>query len=292
MIGLDCDRPRGAFINTPQGQEMALRKIVSLEKINEILNHLCIPRTYFICGQFLESMVDIWGINVIREAFSPNSELTEIADHTYSHSILKPIPTRPDKQVISPEQAVDEYRKNTSLFSTVFGFNNAERGLRAPLGYYQGLKGEEKIIELYLKEGVKYISSDLRNELNSIHVQLVDEYNNIRQPYYYKCGLLEIPSHGWHDTAFSNNSKTPIYEKCPACLEEIKNYYENLICHALSLSCSLGKKIFLGFVMHPYDISFYDMGNQLFYYLNNLQLTNRIQFCTYQDALNWYKNNQ
>lgn len=289
MIGLDCDRPRGDYINTPLGKDMALRKIESLNKIKNILNKLSIPRTYFICGQFLESMATFWCDDRMREVFSSQGGLSEIADHTYSHNIFKSIPSRPDKLKITPKQAINEYRINTSIFSKIFKIDCSKRGLRAPLGYYQGLSGENELIQLFHNEGLLYISSDLRNKSHSILTELKDEYNNIRQPYFYSCGLLEIPGHGWHDTAFSKNSKTPIYEKCPVDIIEISSYYESLICQAISLSEEVNKRLYLGLVMHPYDISLYDKNNELFLNLNKLKAKYRFDFCKYQDAANWYK---
>ena len=84
----------------------------------------------------------------------------------------------------------------------------------------------------------------------------------------YENGLLEIPSIGWQDTAFSQNSSTDLYEIPPTTYSDIIEYYQNLFLEAKQLSEKLNRDIFLGLVMHPYDVSFYDLNNSLFLDLN------------------------
>ena len=61
MLGFDCDRPRGNFIFSKEGTIMAERKFESINKISNSLKKLKIPRTFFICGEFLESMSKKFG---------------------------------------------------------------------------------------------------------------------------------------------------------------------------------------------------------------------------------------
>ena len=61
MLGFDCDRPRGSFIASEEGAEIAKRKLSAIQGISNSLESLAIPRTYFICGSFLESMVNKFG---------------------------------------------------------------------------------------------------------------------------------------------------------------------------------------------------------------------------------------
>ena len=103
MLGFDCDRPRGKFIKTLEGMKMATRKLNSLQNIAHTLEELKIPRTYFVCGQFLESMTTVFGKEEMKKSFCVNSPYVEIGDHSYSHSVVKKISTRPDKIPISVE---------------------------------------------------------------------------------------------------------------------------------------------------------------------------------------------
>ena len=75
MVGFDCDRPRGIFINSEKGSKMAERKINSIERISTILETLSIPRTYFLCGQFVESMAEKYGEDRIQKAFNPKDTM-------------------------------------------------------------------------------------------------------------------------------------------------------------------------------------------------------------------------
>ena len=124
MIGFDCDRPRGSFISSNKGQEMASQKILSLEKINKILEKEEISRTYFICGNFIESMINNFGSKRIKNAFNSKSKLVEIGDHSYSHKIVKKIKTRPDKLPANFKEIKEEFQINTDLFQKHFSEQN------------------------------------------------------------------------------------------------------------------------------------------------------------------------
>ena len=264
MIGFDCDRPRGSFISSNKGQEMANQKILSLETINKILEKEEISRTYFICGNFIESMINNFGSKRVKNAFNSKSKLVEIGDHSYSHKIVKKIKTRPDKVPANFKEIKEEFQINTNLFQKHFSEDIANRGYRTPLGHKGGLKGEFKLLDTLKNLKVKYISSDLRDTNDSLHPKLITENGNIRQPYRYENGLLEIPAIGWQDTAFSGTSSTKLFETPPTNLLEILTYYGDLFVEANQLSQKLERDIFLGLVMHPYDVSFYDKDNSFF----------------------------
>jgi len=285
MLGFDCDRPRGKFIKTEEGAYMAKTKFNSLHRISETLEELEIPRTFFICGQFLESMAMMFGKEEMKKSFCINSPYVEIGDHSYSHSTVKKILTRPDKIPISPEEVENEFKKNTDIFKNIFGLNIPNRSYRTPLGHADGLKDNEKLQEKLKKIGVKYVSSDLRDADDGLNPPLLNKDNTPRQPYYYKNGLLEIPSIGWQDTVFSKTSKTPTKEKPPETYEEIINYYKELFQKAISISEENNKEHFLGLVLHPYDNSFYNQNNRFFYDLNDIIKNINAEFCKYEDVL-------
>ena len=264
MIGFDCDRPRGSFISSDRGQKMANQKILSLETINKVLEKEQISRTYFICGNFFESMINNFGPERVKKVFNSKSKLVEIGDHSYSHKIVKRIKTRPDKLPANFKEVKEEFQTNTNLFQKHFSKDFVSRGYRTPLGHKDGLKGEFKLLDTFKNLNVKYISSDLRDRNDSLHPKLIEENGNIRQPYRYENGLLEIPAIGWQDTAFSGTSSTKLFEKPPTNFLEILTYYSDLFVKANQLSQKLERDIFLGLVMHPYDVSFYDKDNSFF----------------------------
>jgi peptidoglycan/xylan/chitin deacetylase (PgdA/CDA1 family) len=288
MLGFDCDRPRGEYVLTEEGSEMADRKINSIEYISKELESLGIPRTFFVCGEFLETMNSIYGAQRLITAFQVNNSLVEFADHSYSHNILKKIDSRPDKTPIPPKQVVEEFRKNTDIFQEILEINIPNRGYRAPLGHFGGLEGEYRLLDRLLKVGVTYVSSDLRDENHSLHPKLIMSDRTPRQPYRYENGLLEIPSMGWQDTVFSGTSRSPILEKIPQSYEEIIEYYKNLFQAAYEISIKSNRDYFLGLVLHPYDNSLYNQNGQFFADLHEKVIEFGGSFCTYNDVYKHY----
>ncbi len=263
MLGFDCDRPRGSWIASSEGRAIAQRKLESLRRLNARLEGLQIPRTFFVCGQFLESMAHLFGDAAMQEAFAVASPLVEIADHTYSHSTLTRIATRPDKQPMKPLQMAAEWAQNGTLLEKILG-RRGPRGLRSPLGSRFGLQKEISMVDRLARLGVTYVSSALRDENDSLHPKLLDAQGVPRQPFRYANGLLEIPSVGWQDTAFSGLSQTRLFERPPQGLPEIGDYFRSLFREASHLVERFGRDQYLGLVMHPLDLSHYDPDVQLF----------------------------
>lgn len=284
VVGFDCDRPRGDFINSVQGEEMAHIKIKSLESISSALDALGISRTYFICGMFLESMSNKFGKDRLRDAFDPTSPLVEIADHTYSHNVLKKIPSRPDKTPVSSDVIIQEYDKNTQLFTQVFEQQLQNRGFRAPLGHYQGLQGETEILDGIRSCDILYISSDNRDSSHSINPPLQHKNGRLRQPYLYDNGLLEIPTHGWQDTAFGGCSNTPLTGQYPHDYEGVVKYYQQFFREASDLSREFEQDFFLGLSLHPYNVALYANSNNFFEDLYSIVQSVDGSFCNYNNV--------
>lgn len=290
MLGFDCDRPRGDFIQTKEGMEMAKRKIQSLKKISSTLEELKIPRTFFVCGKFLQSMNSVFGKEEMKKAFGIKSPLVEIGDHSYSHNIVKKIKTRPDKIPITPEEVIEEFQKNTGVFKEIFDLKIPNRAYRTPLGHHNGLQGEDELLRRLKKIGVNYVSSDLRDENDELNPPLENKDGTPRQPYFYKNGLLEIPSIGWQDTVFSKTSKTPTFGKIPDTYEEIIDYYKELFDKAVKIAKKNKKVYFLGLVLHPYDNSFYNADNKFFYDIFEIVKDMNADFLKYEDTASIFLN--
>lgn len=63
-FGFDCDAPRGIeYVRKEKGQEMLADAVEGLRLISRQFQLLEIPRTYFICGEYLESLVDSIGLS-------------------------------------------------------------------------------------------------------------------------------------------------------------------------------------------------------------------------------------
>jgi len=289
MVGFDCDRPRGNFILTEEGMKIAKRKRQSLKKISETLEELKIPRTFFVCGEFLQSMSNVFGNEEMKKIFDIKSSLVEIGDHSFSHNVVKKIKTRPDKIPISPQKVFEEFQKNTKIFKEIFDLEIPNRSFRTPLGHYNGLQGEEDLLDKLKEIGVKYVSSDLRDENDGLNPKLENKNGIMREPYFYHNGLLEIPSSGWQDTVFSKTSKTPILEKIPENYKEIIEYYKQLF-HKANKIANKNKKIyFLGLVLHPYDNSFYNENDKFFHDIFKIVKNMNAEFLKYEDVISIFQ---
>ena len=288
MIGFDCDRPRGIYAFSKEGKSKGNIKIKSLEAIRETLNQLNIPRTYFICGNFLESMNCLYGKERLKNAFEPSNSLVEIGDHTYTHDIVKKIPTRPDKIPMKSNEIVKQYAQNSLLFRDTFGEGFNVRGYRTPLGHFNGLDKAYKLTDTLKRLNIPYVSSDLRDKNSSLNPKLIDAEGKIRQPYRYKNGLLEIPSIGWQDTAFSRKSSTKLFEKPPKNYNEILLYFELLFSKANDLAKLYSRDIFIGLVAHPFDVTFYDEKGNFFKDIYVIAKNLKCTFHSYKEVANHY----
>ena len=292
MIGMDCDRPRGEFIVSKEGSDMAERKMNSIEKISSQLHKLDIPRTFSICGSFLESMSSKFGKERMNNAFRIKDDNVEIADHSYSHNIVKPIKNRPDKIPLTPKQVVEEYNKNTKIFKEFLDLDIPNRGYRTPLGHYAGLSNLDLLQDELLKSGILYVSSDLRGSNDSLYAPLVKANNVTRQPYRYENGLLEIPSMGWQDVVFSQPDYISKFEKLPEDLpkdiDEIRDYMYNMVHDANNIVLNKNRDFFLGLCLHPYDTSFYDIEQKFFLDLKDIVNEFEGGFCTYKKVSEYY----
>jgi methionyl-tRNA formyltransferase len=264
MLGFDCDRPRGIYAFSETGSAVAERKFKSLIETKKDLDILNIKRSYFIAGQFLESMATMFGKAEMVDVFSGKDGLVELGDHTYHHDILKPLPSRPDKKALTHIQLRKEIRLNDGAFDRIFGNELKGRGLRSPLGYHKGMHGQYKSLDVLQRAGISYISTDLRDEKSSLHPKLYDENGLIRQPYRYENGLLEIPAIGWQDTVFTGKSKTPLFETHPKSFIEIISYYHSLFVEAHEACKKYDRDIFIGLTLHPLDNSYYNENRQFF----------------------------
>lgn len=282
-LGFDCDRPRGTFVSTAEGSLLAEKKLESINIVTSQLNELNVSRTFFICGMFLEAMCNKFGDTKMVTAFDSNNRLVEIGDHSYSHRVLKIIPTRPDKLPLETPEIEREFDINTQLFTRIFRKDIGHRGYRAPLGHFEGLKNNPEIYTLLHRIGVSYVSSDLRDENNSLCPELLLPNKKPRQPYLYPNGLLEIPSIGWQDTVFSGTTKTQLFKMPPSGYSSIILYFEDLFTRAKTLTSNFGINYFLPLVLHPYDISIYNTNGSFLYDLVRIAKSNNGEFIKYED---------
>jgi len=249
-FGFDCDIPRGLeFIKTPEGKVALKKAVKGLELIKD--NFIDTPLTYFICGLYFDTLVQSLGVESARDLFLIDS--AEIGNHGWSHDVVAPIPSRPDKNPLSPNLLREELIKTNQFLREILHLDI--HGFRTPLGHFEGLREFPEVVEVINEVGFSYVSSDLRDRNNGLEPPLMME-GSLRQPYEYHNGLVEIPSQGWQDTAFTGTSKTPKYAQPPTTPQEILDYYDRLCSTAKDLA-ERYRVYYLSLVMHPVDLSVY-----------------------------------
>jgi hypothetical protein len=134
----------------------------------------------------------------------------------------------------------------------------------------------------------RYVSSDLRGPGDSLNAPLKEPDGLPRQPYRYENGLLEIPSVGWQDTAFSGTSKTPTSETSPRTYKEIMSHYRDILRTARQIALENNRDYFLGLVLHPYDNAIYNHHGCFFYDLCEIVTRLGGSFYTYGDVSQHY----
>lgn len=205
LISFDVESPYGAYGLTDAGKKEHEQNFVYMKQIRERLNALNIKRTYFILGDHLFQQREMFGNEELKNIFEPDNPLSEIAQHTYTHGVAAPIPTRPDRIPMTASQFKEELIKTNALIKECFGM--MPLGVRMPLGYVNGFQSYPELAEIIKQTGLKYVNADSRSPEGDIYLPLVANGKK-RQPYFYSNGLLEIPAHGWHDTAFCGRTKT------------------------------------------------------------------------------------
>ncbi|WP_210479505.1 polysaccharide deacetylase family protein [Naasia sp. SYSU D00948] len=163
-----------------------------LERAVEVHERWAAPFTMFLLGQTLERNVEA----LQRAAASP---LADVGQHTYAHSLLRPLRvdtgrTVSEHRAAAPERIADELARTDRLLREHLGVEC--RGLTAPYTYHRGLQGHPELLAVLRANGIRYVRSDGRDERDYQPAPAT-------QPYWYAADgfpeILEMPTHGWHD---------------------------------------------------------------------------------------------
>ena len=257
LYGFDTERPLGPDARKEPEKAKAERdaNLGLIARIGNLMDNYNAGRTFFILGDYIDLCEEVIGKEYLNQVFQPSNNLVEVGQHTYNHVIVAPIATRPDRVPVSSDELGEELRKANSSLKRIF--NVSVKGLRTPLGHaHKALENSTDILDIIKDSRLEYISSSLRS--NSWEINAPLRNGEIRQPFKYANGLVEIPSHGWQDSAFTGTSKTQGTTDFPTTQEEIINHYKNLFLEAHTLSGETGKTIYVGMCMHPWAIRKYD----------------------------------
>lgn len=251
-FGYDTERPYGELALSEPGSELRKKQIDFIRKLNTMFDQEGVPRTFFILGHYLESCLNDYDTDSLREIYNRNNPLLEIQQHSYSHPILRPIKGREEKKVITPQEFAKDVQQAGEIIEKILGVY--PDGIRTPLGYHHDLSDIPEILEELHRMGVRYVSSDLRSE-ESLEAPL----NKKRQPHDYgNIGyptIIEIPSHGWQDPIFTQEKAFMFLMREPDSLEKIFKHYNDLLIQANDMDLPI---LSIALCLHPWAVMEYD----------------------------------
>jgi peptidoglycan/xylan/chitin deacetylase (PgdA/CDA1 family) len=154
------------------------------------------PATFFICGELLDEAGPRYRDLLAGGAF-------EVGSHTYSHYPLKQADGSETEEHLA--RVRDEILRTEDAIRRAFGAGPV--GVRGPGGYYRGLQGQKRVLELLWSLGVRTLSTDARGPGETIPAPLT-------QPYWYAQDgfpdMLEVPAHDWHENVLKGHNAAPI----------------------------------------------------------------------------------
>ncbi|WP_147339553.1 polysaccharide deacetylase family protein [Actinomadura spongiicola] len=252
LVGFDCDCPRIQY-GVSGGQEHLHHTVLGvMERITDLLLRAGAGHTYFLNGGFLELARHLG--TEARLAAVLDADPVEAGDHGYSHRPYVPVAGRPDYRPLDVTEIELELQLTRRLLERVCP--RPAVGVRTPLGHPGGLREHDTITESLKRQGVRYVSSDLRDPDSRPHAALVDGSGAARQPYRYRNGLLEMPSHGHHDSHFERAARAA--PDRADVRRQAYEHYRRLIEDAATLAVGRDHPVYVGLVLHPSSIAWYD----------------------------------
>lgn len=155
-----------------------------------------VPATFFIVGRLLAEEGSEY-----RQLFG-DSELFEIASHTYSHKLLHDHPVC--GRAANAEQIHTEIVEGKRLVEECF-----ERpcvGLRPACGFEAGFRGVPEVVAELAAAGLSYVSSQLWGPHTTVPAPLAQAYTYAEEG---APALWEFPGHGWHENVLKGHNATP-----------------------------------------------------------------------------------
>lgn len=254
-FGYDTEAPYGDKAATPEGAEIRRQNIETVRALNELFDTEGIPRTHFILGNWLEHCRADHSQEQLQNLFTGSPGL-EVGQHSYSHQTIKEVPGQPDRKKVPIDDFARDVARAQSVISGIL--NVRPRGLRIPIGYASDLSDVPALLPQLVEAGITYVSSDLRGRVVSYNGEISRE----RQPHTYELAgtdaLVEIPSHGWQDTAFMKDKIEKAMGRGSITLDELAAYYEMLFDQGLMLSGAGMGDVHIGLCLHPQAVREYD----------------------------------
>jgi len=236
IVGYDWERYGKEQLSEKEQKKEQEIGIKGLKIVCTVHKNLKKPFTLFILGKMLERPKILENLLFELKTYELR-KFIDIEQHSYSHVEFKKLPERVPLTIEQIKWEVS-YTKNQIKEK----IDVSPIGIRPPQGHYRGLRGENKILKILYNEGIRFISSDLRNEKEQFPSSWYDNEDNFRQPYFYDRSrfkdLLEIPTQGWNDNALKGMSRTTkvrkhtLEEEAEIHKENIDFAVENILCYA------------------------------------------------------------
>lgn len=157
------------------------------------------PATFFLVGELLaqpelaEELVQLL-----------DDPLFEVGSHTYSHELVKPHKSL-GSNVPNDEKLREQIEKSIQIIGDTF--HKPILGFRSPCGFYNGIRGETKLLRMLWDNGIRYVSTKLMGRGDTVPSELSEPYwydgEDILRP------IAELPAHDWHDNVLKG------YNFCP-----------------------------------------------------------------------------
>lgn len=224
--------------NNIQDRRFALNGLEIILCIHQKYN---ISGTIFILGKLLELCH-----KEIKEVISRYP--IDIQQHTYSHILFKKDKYK-RKVPASLLEIEHEIKITNNLIKKYLHFDVI--GLSVPIGFHNGLKNKNKILNVLKKEGIKFIKADSRGPGNKLPGPFTVK-GRLKQPYFYKNGILELTGHGWHDCVI----KGLIPHERPK--QVVNNPSEELRYHVNDLNFARKNNLIYSPTFHPWSIAMKD----------------------------------
>ncbi len=281
-IGFDTERPYGSWAHTENGIRLREEQLAFAAKINNTYDLLEVPRTFFILGQYLEACLEYFPRETLHEIFSPANPLIEIAQHSYSHAIFRPITWKNDPILSEKEFAEDLARANDALEDIL---DVKPEGFRTPVGYDKDISDNPRLLFDINHLNLSYVSSDLRSSrsLNAVlgRKRQPHSYQNVGFP-----GIVEIPSHGWQDNVFTQEHSNRFFSREPDSAAEIFDHYDGLFEKAASMRLDI---VNVALTLHPWAIMEYDPELEIHLKLIDSARKKGFEIKTYRDIADIYR---
>ena len=194
--------------------EDRMASLQGVKKIIALHRKYNVPFTFFMLGKLLE--YDDY-VAELKKELALAGNLADIQQHTYSHPLIKKnerYMREKNRKPISLSEIDTEIKKANQIIERKLGVKVF--GLKTPIGFYKGLQGEPAVLDILKKNGIRFVSSDLVGK-GDHPPALLEEEGKIRESYVHENGLIEVPTHGWHDTHILLKNISPYKDVTEAC---------------------------------------------------------------------------